>query len=150
MVFDGMTLPFVGRTALPLPTTFFTIRPYDTSAARFYRIYEFPVVHDNLRFATRSNTFATDPFLAALTQVLCASFNARIEMGLPRDAPAYIKDFDALRARPKILEKPPLWAEKAPPLKRRLRINAQEDDPELSSHLKDMGIIMKASHYLFT
>ncbi|KAJ7454653.1 hypothetical protein FB451DRAFT_1278843, partial [Mycena latifolia] len=28
--------------------------------------------------------------MAALTRILCASFNARIEMSLPRDAPAYI------------------------------------------------------------
>ncbi|KAJ6538608.1 hypothetical protein B0H10DRAFT_1856876, partial [Mycena sp. CBHHK59/15] len=89
-------------------------------------------------------------FLAALTHILCASFNARIEMGLPRDAPAYIADFDALRAQQKVLEKPPRWAEKTPPLRRPIRINAHEGDPGLSSHLGRMGIIMKSPPYLFT
>ncbi|KAF8127805.1 hypothetical protein K438DRAFT_1645862, partial [Mycena galopus ATCC 62051] len=62
-------------------------------------------------------------FLAALTRILCASVSERIERGLLRDAPAYIKDFEALRARPKILEKPPVWAEKTPALKATIRIS---------------------------
>ncbi|KAJ7491669.1 hypothetical protein B0H11DRAFT_988931 [Mycena galericulata] len=152
----------------PPSTSLFAIRPYDTSAACFYRIYEFAVIHDNIRFRNEIEYFChrpwpiaalpdpcdSDPersaFLAALTRILCASFNDRIERGLPRDAPAYIRDFEALRARAKILETPPPWAERTPPLSRPIRIDAQEGDPGLSSHLKDMGIIMKAPHYLFT
>ncbi|KAJ7430217.1 hypothetical protein B0H11DRAFT_2138242 [Mycena galericulata] len=128
----------------PQPTALFTIRCYDTSVACFYRIYEFAVIHDDIRFRNEIEYFCHQPwpikslpdprdfdperaaFLAALTHILCASFNARIEMGLPRDAPAYIADFDALRAQPKILEKPPRWVEKTPPLRRPIRINAHE------------------------
>ena len=33
--------------------------------------------------------------LAVLTQLVCASFNRRIERGLPRDAPAIAIDFGA-------------------------------------------------------
>ncbi|KAJ7504187.1 hypothetical protein B0H11DRAFT_1709597 [Mycena galericulata] len=147
---------------------FFPLRGYDTAPAPFYRIYEFAVLHDNIRFRNEIEYFChrqwpiaslPDPhdfdperlaFLAALTRILCASFNARIEMGLHRDVPAYITNFDELRARPKIWETPPLWAETTPPLDRPLRIDAREGDPELSSHLKEMGITMKAPHYLFT
>ncbi|KAJ7919907.1 hypothetical protein B0H13DRAFT_1987776 [Mycena leptocephala] len=152
----------------PRPNALFTIRGYDTSAACFYRIYEFAVIHDDIRFRNEIEYFCHQPwpieslpdprdfdperaaFPAALTDILCASFNARIEMGLPRDAPAYITDFNALRARPQVLEKPPQWAEKTPSLRRPLRINAHEGDPGLSSHLERMGIIMKSPPYLFT
>ncbi|KAJ7067254.1 hypothetical protein C8F01DRAFT_663388 [Mycena amicta] len=125
----------------------------DTAAASFYRIYEFAVLHDNLRFRNEIEYFChrqwpiaslPDPcdfdaerlaFLAALTRILCASFNARIEMGLHRDVPAYITNWEELRARPKIWETPPLWAEATPALERQLRIGGTlEDDPQLSSH----------------
>ncbi|KAJ6605706.1 hypothetical protein B0H10DRAFT_2311244, partial [Mycena sp. CBHHK59/15] len=145
----------------------FPIRGYDTPAACFYRIYEFAVLQDNIRFRNEIEYFCHRPwpiaslpdpcdfdperaaFLAALTRILCASFNDRIERGLPRDAPAYIKDFEALRTRPKIFETP-VWAENIPPLDRTLRIAAKEGDPGLSSHLAKMGIIMRAPHYNFT
>jgi hypothetical protein len=152
----------------PPPTSLFTFRPYDTSTACFYRIYEFAVIHDDIRFRNEIEYFCHQPwpisslldpcdpdweraaFLAALTRILCASFNDRIERGLPRDAPAYIKDFEVLRARPKIFEEPPLWAEKTPALVRPIRINAREGDPGLSTHLGRMGITMKCPPYLFT
>ncbi|KAJ7029230.1 hypothetical protein C8F04DRAFT_1237129 [Mycena alexandri] len=69
--------------------------------------------------------------------------------GLPRDAPAYVTNFDELRARPKNWETPSPWAEKTPPLDQPLRIDAREGDPGLNSHLKEMEITMKAPHYLF-
>ncbi|KAJ6595547.1 hypothetical protein DFH09DRAFT_905928, partial [Mycena vulgaris] len=76
-------------------------------------------------------------FLVALTRMLCASFNARLEIALHLVVPAYITNFDELRARPNIWETPPLWAKRTPPLERPLRIDAREGDPELSSHLKE-------------
>ncbi|KAJ7165144.1 hypothetical protein C8R46DRAFT_1277359 [Mycena filopes] len=152
----------------PLSTSLFSIRPYDTSAACFYRIYEFAVIHDDIRFRNEIEYFCHKPwpvaslpdpadldqeraaFLAALTRILCASFNDRIKRGLPRDAPAYIKDFEALRARPKILEEPPLWAKETPALEKPIRINAKEGDLGLSADLRCMGILMKSPPYLFT
>ncbi|KAJ7879452.1 hypothetical protein B0H13DRAFT_1630704, partial [Mycena leptocephala] len=77
-------------------------------------------------------------FLAAVTRILCASFNDRIERGLPRDAPAYITDFDALSARPKILEH-------IPPLDRTLRIEAQEGDTGLGL----MGVTLFSERLFF-
>ncbi|KAJ7086394.1 hypothetical protein B0H15DRAFT_844453 [Mycena belliarum] len=158
----------VSRRPPSLLARLFTIRGYDTAAACFYRIYEFAVLHDNIRFRNEIEYFCHRPwpvsslpdphdsnperaaFLAGLTRILCAAFNDRIQRGLPRDAPAYIKDFDKLRAQPKIFETPPAWAENIPPLDRPLRIAAHEGDPGLSSHLADMRITMKAPHYNFT
>ncbi|KAK7027857.1 DNA-binding protein [Favolaschia claudopus] len=158
----------VSRRPLPLLARLFRFRGYDTAAASFYRIYEFAVLHDNTRFRNEIEYFCHQPwpiaslpdphdfdperaaFLAALTRILCDSFNERIERGLPRDAPAYIEDFAALRSRPKKLETPPIWAQSIRPLDRPLRINAREEDPGLSTHLGEMGIIMKAPHYSFT
>ncbi|KAF8217067.1 hypothetical protein K438DRAFT_1430096, partial [Mycena galopus ATCC 62051] len=137
----------------------FHLRGYDTAVASFYRIYEFAVLHDNIRFRNEIEYFCHRPwpisslpdphdfdperaaFLAALTRILCESFNDRIVRGLPRNAPAYIEDFAALRAQPKVFETPPAWAERTPPLDRPLRIDAREGDPGLSTHLGEMGII---------
>ncbi|KAJ6449678.1 hypothetical protein C8R45DRAFT_849597, partial [Mycena sanguinolenta] len=89
---------------------FFPLRPYDTASTSFYRICEFAVLHDNIRRRNEIEYFChrqwpissfPDPHdfdperlaflqVAALTWILCASFNARIAMGLYRDAPAYI------------------------------------------------------------
>ncbi|KAJ6542180.1 hypothetical protein DFH09DRAFT_852966, partial [Mycena vulgaris] len=54
--------------------------------------------------------------LTALARILCVSFNDRIERRLLPDAPAYVGDFDGLRARPRILETPPPWVGRIPPL----------------------------------
>ncbi|KAJ6520662.1 hypothetical protein DFH09DRAFT_872171, partial [Mycena vulgaris] len=136
------------------------------AAACFYRIYEFAVIDDNIRFRNEIEYFCHRPwpiaslpnprdfdpqraaFLSALTRILCSSFNERIERGLPRDAPAYIPDFDALRAQKKILETPPTWATEIPPLIVPLLL-AKKNDPYLSEELKGMGIFMKAPHSSF-
>ncbi|KAJ7430219.1 hypothetical protein B0H11DRAFT_2138248 [Mycena galericulata] len=99
----------------PQPTALFAIRGYDTSASCFYRIYEFAVIH---RFRNEIEYFCHQPWpIKSLPDPRDFDPVGRIEMGLPRDAPAYIADFDALRAQPKILEKPPRWVEKTPPLR---------------------------------
>ena len=43
---------------------------------------------------------------------MCDSFNRRIGLGLPRDAPAIIEDFEELQACPKVYEEPPEWAKR--------------------------------------
>ncbi|KAJ7778223.1 hypothetical protein B0H16DRAFT_1301227 [Mycena metata] len=157
----------VSRRPPSLMARLFPLRRYDTAVACFYRIYEFAVLHDIIRFRNEIEYFCHRPwpvaalpdpcdfdperaaFFAALTRILYDSFNARIEVGLPRDAPAYIENFDEMRARPKIWETPPRRAESTPPLDRPLRIDAREGDPGLSSHLKEMGITMKEPHYMF-
>ena len=48
--------------------------------------------------------------LAVLIQLACDSLSRRIGLGLPRDAPAIIEDFEQFQARPKVYEEPPEWA----------------------------------------
>jgi hypothetical protein len=101
----------------------------DTPTASLLRLFEFFVVEwttqirNELEYFNRQHTWAVadipdpadpDPvryaILAVLTKLMCTAFNGRIEMGLPRDTPAIIMDWDELAARPKVLEHPPSWA----------------------------------------
>ena len=91
----------------------------DTPTASFYRIYQFFVLHDNINLRNELEYFCcshpkwsvsclpepgaydSNPLrytiLAVLTQLMCDSFNRRIGLGLPRDAPAIIEDFEELQ-----------------------------------------------------
>ncbi|KAI0692016.1 hypothetical protein C8T65DRAFT_670149, partial [Cerioporus squamosus] len=53
---------------------------------------------------------------------MCASFNHRIALGLPRDAPAIILDWDEVQGRPKVFEEPPEWARRVKPLEEKVFI----------------------------
>ncbi|KAF8910123.1 hypothetical protein CPB84DRAFT_1764668 [Gymnopilus junonius] len=77
---------------------------------------------DPRNLASRSSSESHDPdahlrytVLAILTRIMCDSFNRRVELGLPRDAPAIIEDFDELQARPKVYDEPPEWAKLVQP-----------------------------------
>ncbi|KAI9568105.1 hypothetical protein HD554DRAFT_2022877 [Boletus coccyginus] len=150
-------------------------RPPDSPSASFYRIYEFFVLgwttafrneleyfccsHPDWSVSGLSDPADSDPtryaVLAVLTRLMCASFNRRIEQGLPRDAPAIIIDFAALRARPKAYEAPPAWADHAVALEEKVFIpdaggkELPEDDPEVSEEFKAMNIIVQMPHIHF-
>lgn len=178
---------FIYKLFRPSPIQSSQVLP-DTAAASFYRIYEFFVVNDifSLRneleyFCCRHPEWAVsnlpDPgvgsspkseyqaqvryaILAVLTTELCETFNHRIELGLPRDAPPIIQgdQWDELKARPKVYEEPPEWAKRrleGPTLARKaLFRNPQdevlkEDDKYVSGKFKKMGIIVEGPHILF-
>jgi hypothetical protein len=150
-------------------------RPPDSPSASFYRIYEFFVLGRTTAFRNELEYFCcshpdwsvsalpdpADPdptrhaVLAVLTQLMCASFNRRIELGLPRDAPAIIIDFAALRARPKVYERPPGWADHVVALEEKVFIpdvegkELPEDDSEVSEEFKAMNIIVQMPHIHF-
>ena len=147
----------------------------DSASASFYRIYEFFVLGWTTAFRNELEYFCcchpdwsvtalpdpADPdptryaVFAVLTQLMCASFNRRIERGLPRDAPAIIIDFAALRARPKVYEKPPGWAGHVAALEEKVFIpgadgkELPEDDPEVSEEFRAMNIIVQMPHIHF-
>ena len=147
----------------------------DSPSASFYRIYEFFVLGWTTAFRNEFEYFCCshpdwsvsalpDPIdpdptryavLAVLTQLMCASFNRRIERGLPRDAPAIIIDFAALRARPKVYERPPGWADHVVALEEKVFIpdaegkELPEDDPEASEEFRAMNIIVQMPHIHF-
>ena len=147
----------------------------DSPSASFYRIYEFFVLgwttafrneleyfccsHPDWSVSALADPIDPDPtryaVLAVLTQLMCASFNRRIERGLPRDAPAIIIDFAALRARPKVYERPPGWAGHVVALEEKVFIpdaegkELPEDDPEASEEFRAMNIIVQMPHIHF-
>ncbi|KAJ7652206.1 hypothetical protein B0H17DRAFT_1215047 [Mycena rosella] len=164
------SLPFALLSSiLPAP------RNPDTAAASFYRIYELFVLdwttalrneleyfccsHPDWAVAALPDPADSDPLRAAifavLTQFMCDAFNRRIQLGLPRDAPAIILDFDELKARPKVLEHPPEWAVRTPPLRERVVLPDEhgaypdETDPATSEHFKAMNIVVYTPHIHF-
>lgn len=60
--------------------------------------------------------------LACIPYLLLRAFNANINLGLPRDAPAIftLEEEREFRSRPKMLEAAPAWAEQVSPLDRPL------------------------------
>ncbi|KIJ57805.1 hypothetical protein HYDPIDRAFT_171532, partial [Hydnomerulius pinastri MD-312] len=141
----------------------------------FYRIYEFFVLDWNVAFRNELEYFCCshpdwsvcdlpdpedhDPLryavLAVLTRLMCTSFNRRVELGLPRDAPPIIEDFEELQARPKVFERPPEWAERVTSLRERVIIpdaegnELTEDDPHISEEFRTMNIIAPTPHIHF-
>ncbi|KAK1219352.1 hypothetical protein PQX77_017927 [Marasmius sp. AFHP31] len=165
------------RVQPPLLSRLFQATYPDTATASFYRIYEFFVLGWLTAFRNELEYFCsshpewsisslpdpgagtTDPLqyaiLAVLTRLMCDSFNRRVEMGLPRDAPAIIEDFEELQARPKVYEESPEWARRVSPLPERVFIpNADgvelsEDDEDVSEEFKEMNIIVQMPHIHF-
>ena len=151
------------------------IRQPDSPSASFYRIYEFFVLGWTTAFRNELEYFCCthpdwsvsalpdpadpDPMryavLAVLTRLMCASFNRRIEQGLPRDAPPIIVDFAELQARPKVFESPPEWADRVVPLEERVFMpdakgeKLPEDDSEVSEEFRTMNIIVQMPHIHF-
>lgn len=103
----------------------------DSPSASFYRIHQFLVLDMNTQLRNELEYFCTvhsdwsvadlpDPTdthdpgryaaLAALTYLLCEAFNRRVELGLPRDTPPIVEDWEELARRPKVLEHVPTWA----------------------------------------
>ena len=147
----------------------------DTPSASFYRLYEFFVLDWNVQFRNELEYFCSmhpdwsisalpdpadaDPAryatLAVLARLMCDSFNRRIELGLPRNAPAIIQDFEELQARPKVHEQLPEWAQRVPALQERIFIpdsqgNAPvEGDEDISEKFREMNIIVRMPHIHF-
>ncbi|KIY43951.1 hypothetical protein FISHEDRAFT_67696 [Fistulina hepatica ATCC 64428] len=148
----------------------------DNATASFYRLYEFVVVGWTIQLRNELEYFCTshpdwavgnlpdpadaqDPvryaLLAGLSHLMCEAFNRRIELGLPRDAPAIVIDWEELKSRPKVLERVPDWAERVPPLAEAVRIPDEKgnfvdaDDPEVCTPLAKLNIIMPYPHIHF-
>jgi hypothetical protein len=112
---------------------FYMVVP-ETPLASLYRMYEYLVTGWNRELRNEVEGFwrradwaiseipdpqDADParyaVLAVIPVLLVESFNYNIGLGLPRDAPAFIEDFDALRAQPKRFEELPAWVSGVPP-----------------------------------
>src|SRR5262245_54864265 len=104
--------------------------PADSPTASLYRLYQFFIIDWTTQFRNELEYFCTQPprwpvsdipdpqdpdsaryaVLAVLTRLMCSAFNRRIELGLPRDAPPIVLDFEELARRPKMYETAPEWA----------------------------------------
>jgi hypothetical protein len=150
--------------------------PRDSPSASLYRIYQFVVADLNVQLRNELEYFCTihpdwavagipdpadtrDPLryaaLAALTYLLCEAFNRRIELGLPRDAPPIVEDWEELAQRPKILEHVPGWAERVQPLAKVVRIPdakgniVEADDMDVCVPFKKLNILIGQPHIHF-
>ncbi|TFK91339.1 hypothetical protein K466DRAFT_457351, partial [Polyporus arcularius HHB13444] len=151
--------------------------PQDTISASFYRIYELFVLDWNIEFRNELEYFCCghpdwsissipdpadhgDPLryavLAVLTELLCVSFNYRIALGLPRDAPPIIQDWDEVQGRPKVFEQPPEWAWGVKPLEEQVflpdhggRLLNEDDEENVCKEFRRMNIIVEKRHILF-
>ena len=139
----------------------------ETPSATLHRMYAFLVLGQNgmLRceveyFFNQAHWAVTgipdpqdpDPVryavLAAIPHLLVETFNYNIGLGLPRDTPSYIEDFDELRSRPKIFEKLPEWVAQVPPAPVEVRLPNDEgqflgskEDPRACPMLLQMGLL---------
>lgn len=115
----------------------------DTPLAALYRLYEHIVLDQNIEMRNEIEAFwfhnewkvkdipdPKDPdperygCLACIPALLCVSFNKRIELGLPRDAPAiFTQDqLDEWKAQEREYEQIPLWTKSVAKLKDTLAI----------------------------
>ncbi|KAF7371296.1 DNA-binding protein [Mycena sanguinolenta] len=147
----------------------FPLRPYDTASASFYRIYEFAVLDDNIRFRNEIEYFChrqwpvsplPDPrdfdperlaFLAALARIFVHLVQFSDRDGAPSRCTCVCHEFRGVARAAESMGKRHHSGHRT-----RVRWTGRfvsmhpKAIPELSSHLGEMGIIMKAPHYLFT
>ncbi|KAF8156934.1 hypothetical protein B0H34DRAFT_479030 [Crassisporium funariophilum] len=158
--------------------------PYlpDTPSASFYRLYQFFVVDWTIQFRNELDYFwgqaswplsdLPDPDLeegdrvlseeaklrkavmAGLTRIMALAYNRLISKGLPRDAPAIVDDWEELKARPRVLEKIPRWAEEMgkiepqvdlPDKEGKVLEEGEEGDEEFARY----GIRVATPHWVF-
>jgi hypothetical protein len=124
-------------------------REVDTPLAALYRLYEHIILDQNIEMRNELEAFWYQPswpvckipdpkdpdperyaVLAVIPSLLVLAFNKRIELGLPRDAPAIFTgdQLDEWRAREREYEKEPDWASSVPPCKELLKIPHWNND----------------------
>jgi len=154
----------------------------DTPAASFYRLYQFLVVDWTVQFRNELEYFwgqaawplaaLPDPgpapgaagdeeaivrkaVMAGLTRIMARAYNRLISEGLPRDAPPMVDDWEELRARPRLLEEIPKWAEEVPAMRPVMEIpNAEgkalaEGEEGVSEDFARYGIRIAEPHWVF-
>ncbi|KAF9495714.1 hypothetical protein BDN71DRAFT_1390971 [Pleurotus eryngii] len=162
----------------PLSQRFLTlnINAYlpDTPSASFYRLYQFLVIDWTVQFRNELEYFwgqaswaladLPDPdpspklrkvVMAGLTRIMEQAYNRLISRGLPRDAPAVVQDWDELKARPRILETIPKWAEDLamtpmdPVVELPDRFGAIPNEKEVPESFARYGVRIAEPHWVF-
>jgi hypothetical protein len=93
--------------------------------------------------------------LAGLTRIMARAYNRLISEGLPRDAPPMVDDWEELRARPRVLEEIPKWAEEMETVRPVIEIpDAEgrvlgEGEDGVSEDFARYGIRIAEPHWVF-
>lgn len=149
---------------------------HDSPLATIYRIYAAIICREDLAMRTEIEYFhrhhkwpvsrVPNPpdkdvlrysIVAVITILLSEASNRLIELGLPRDAPTIMTDeqMERQKARPKVLEQPPAWALKCPPLQEPLIIPdargevVDETDPKADPFMLKRNILTTALPIFF-
>jgi hypothetical protein len=157
----------------------------DTPAASFYRLYQFLVIDWTIQFRNELEYFwgqaawalaaLPDPgpdvaedsensdseamvrkaVMAGLTRIMARAYNRLISEGLPRDTPPMVDDWEELRARPRVLEQIPKWAEEMGAVMPVIEIpDAEgkvlgEGEEGVSEDFARYGIMIAEPHWVF-
>lgn len=151
----------------------------DNPAASFYRLYQFLVIDWTIQFRNELEYFwgqaswaladLPDPsgdsdagsevrvrkaVMAGLTRIMKKAYNRLISEGLPRDAPPMVDDWEELRARPRVLEEIPKWAEEMGQVEPVVEIPNVEgkllgEEEEASEDFARYGIRIAEPHWVF-
>jgi len=154
----------------------------DNPAASFYRLYQFLVIDWTIQFRNELEYFwgqaswaladLPDPsgdedldsdseatirkaVMAGLTRIMARAYNRLISEGLPRDAPPMVDDWEELRARPRVLEEIPKWAEEMGRVEPVIGIPNMEgkllgeEEGEASEDFARYGIRIAEPHWVF-
>jgi hypothetical protein len=124
-------------------------READTPLNAIYRLYEHIMLDQNIEMRNELEAFWFQPgwpvheipdpkdpdperyaVLAVIPALLVLAFNKRIDLGLPRDAPAIftMDQLDEWRAQERELEKEPEWTANVPPCEQVLKIPHWDND----------------------
>jgi len=93
--------------------------------------------------------------MAGLTRIMARAYNRLISEGLPRDAPPMVDDWEELRARPRVLEEIPKWAEEMGKVEPVIGIPNMEgkllgeEEGEASEDFARYGIRIAEPHWVF-
>lgn len=85
--------------------------------------------------------------MAGLTRIMARAYNRLISEGLPRNAPPMVDDWGELRARPRVLEQIPKWAEEMVAV-RPLKV-LSEGEEGVSEDFERYGIRILEPHWVF-
>jgi len=93
--------------------------------------------------------------MAGLTRIMARAYNRLISEGMPRDTPPMVDDWEELRARPRVLEEIPQWAEEMGAVRSVIEIPdvegkvLGEGEERVSEDFARYGIRIAEPHWVF-
>lgn len=112
------------------------------------------VAEDSSSDNSDSEAMVRKATMAGLTRIMARAYNRLISEGLPRDAPPMVDDWEELRARPRVLEMIPKWAEETVAVRPVKEIPNAEgktlgEGEEAAEDFERYGIRIAEPHWVF-